>query len=884
MIWHSSKLTDVISKLNTDPKIGLTAEEAQRRLDKYGENRLSAQKKVTFLSRFLLQLKDFMVIILMIAAAVSLITALIFEGNKASAWLEPVIIVAIVIANALLGVFQETKAEEALEALKNMEAPSAKVIRDGKLFTISAAQLVPGDIIRLEAGDFIPADARLIEVSSLHCNESSLTGESLPVEKLLTDELNDIDVIGDRLNMVYSNCSVTYGTGLAVVTETGMYTEMGKVARLLSVTDSTETPLKLKLAQLGKSLGIVVLVICAVIFAIGLIGGPAEGQTLGEKIIEIFMTSVSLAVAAIPESLAAIVTVVLALGVQRMVKKHAIIRSLPAVETLGSASVICSDKTGTLTQNRMELVSVYDGAAVRRLDEGLDETCTRLLKYSAMCCNSSVEVINGKESHTGDPTEVAISAAALHTLGLSKYDFDAMYPRMCELPFDSDRKLMTSVNIIDGHPIAIVKGAPDVLVERCLGADAEAILKANDEMASDALRVLAVAVKPLSEIPSNPNSEELENGLTFMGLLGMIDPPRKEAIEAIATCKNAGIKTVMITGDHILTATAIAKQLGILFDDLKAVTGAELQEMSDDELYEHITEYAVYARVSPEDKLRIVKAWQRRGEVVAMTGDGVNDAPALQAADIGCAMGKVGTDVAKGASDMILTDDNFATIVTAVREGRGIFDNIRKAVQFLLSCNLGEIVAVFLGTLFWGGSPFSAIQLLWINLVTDSAPALALGVEPTEFDIMERSPRKKSESIFAGGLGVNAVWNGVLIGLLSVIAYAVGFSVSGNADYAKTMAFAVMAFSQIVHAFNTRSSHSVILTGIFKNRQMLMAAGISALLMLIVLLVPPISSVFGLVPLALGAWIGVILLSLIPLAVVELVKIIGRIKAELSAR
>jgi len=881
VIWHSTKLEEVIAHLGTDAENGLSSEKAAEKLARYGENRLSGKKRPSFLSRFAAQLKDFMVVILMIAAAISLITAIIFEDGELSALLEPVIIVAIVILNALLGVFQESRAEAALDALKNLESPSAKVIRDGKQMVISAALLVPGDVIELEAGDYIPADARLIMSSSLHCNESSLTGESLPVEKIVTDDMEDIDGIADRLNMIYSGCSVTYGHGRAVVTETGMYTEIGKVARLLADNDETETPLKQKLARLGKTLGFVVLAICGVIFLVGLIQGRAVGQTWGDKILELFMTSVSLAVAAIPESLATIVTVVLALGVQRMVKKNAIIRKLPAVETLGSASVICSDKTGTLTQNKMTLVAMYDGETLCNLEDGIaTESQNMLLKLSAMCCNSSVETVNGISQQVGDPTEVAISVAALSNFGLSKYDFDNMYPRMCELPFDSDRKLMTTVNIIDGQPVAIVKGAPDILLDRCVGCNTEEILKINDHMAAGALRVLAVAVKPLSEIPTNPCQEDLEYGLNFVGLLGMIDPPRKEAIQAVALCKKAGIRTVMITGDHIITATAIAKQLGIIEDGLKAITGAQVQEMSDDELYEHITEFAVYARVSPEDKLRIVKAWQRNGDVVAMTGDGVNDAPALQAADIGCAMGKVGTDVAKGASDMILTDDNFATIVTAVSEGRGIFDNIRKAVHFLLSCNLGEIFAVFFGTLFWGSSPFSAIQLLWINLITDSAPALALGVEPVEKDIMERKPRNRKESIFAGGLGLRVVLHGAMIGIIALIAYAIGLSTShGNVAYAKTMAFAVMALSQIVHSFNTRSSHSLFSAGILKNKMMLLACALSLALMLVVLLVPGIASVFGLVSLASSSWWVVILLSLLPLAIVELAKAVSHILA-----
>lgn len=876
MIWHSSTVNDIVSELQTNLTDGLTAGEADLRLQKYGPNQLTEKKGKTLLGRFIDQLNDFMVIILIIAAGISLLTNILIAigviGGEKPDWIEPIVIVAIILINALLGVIQESKAEAALAALKNMAAPSAKVIRDGRQKLIKASELVPGDIIVLEAGDYIPADARLFEVASLRCEEAALTGESVPVEKMLSDNLPDIASIGDRFNMVYSGCSVTYGRGKAIVVETGMNTEMGKIASMLESTDDTETPLKIKLAQLGKSLGLLALVICAIIFVVGIIQGASSGEGMFNKVLNMLMTSVSLAVAAIPEGLPAIVTIVLALGVQRMVKKNAIIRRLPAVETLGSASVICSDKTGTLTQNRMALVKVYDGNDIVELSkENITDNIAMLLRVASMCCDAKVEIQNGKEIHIGDPTETGIVAAALKYLGLNKDELDNMYPRLGEIPFDSERKLMTTINMIDGKPYAVVKGAPDILISRCVHGGGKAAEEANVAMANEALRVLGVAVKPLDDIPTNPTSEELEHGLTFVGLVGMIDPPRPEAADAVKLCKKAGIRTIMITGDHVITATAIAKQIGILYGDYKAIIGTELQQMSDEDLEQNIEQYSVYARVSPEDKIRIVKAWQNKGQIVAMTGDGVNDAPALKAADIGCAMGITGTDVAKGAADMSLTDDNFATIVTAVEEGRGIFDNIKKAVHFLLSCNLGEIITVFVAMLIWRETPLLPVQILWINLVTDSAPALALGVEPVEYDIMSHKPRKKDESIFAHGLGINAIWQGIMIGIITLIAYALGLHYSTDHTYARTMAFAVLAFSQIVHAFNARSKHSLFKVGFHTNKYMLLAAAFSTTLMLIVLLTPA-RAMFDLAVLNITEWAEIILLSLVPFAASEIVK------------
>ncbi len=871
-MWHISA-EDVVNKLQTDKVKGLSGEEAALRLSKYGPNVTAEKGGKSLLGKFIEQFKDFMVIILLIAAAVSAVTTVISGENE---WLEPIVIVAIVVLNAVLGVIQESRAEAALKALKNLSAPNAKVIRGGVQFTIAASELVPGDIIILEAGDFVPADARLIESASLKSEEASLTGESVPSEKDADMLISENAGIGDRKNMVYSGCSVTYGRAKAVVTATGMNTEMGKIADLLSTTEDTATPLQIKLSKLGKTLGVLVLIICAFIFITGLLLVNTD-LPLGERIMEMFMTSVSLAVSAIPEGLPAIVTVVLAIGVQRMVKKNAIIRRLPAVETLGSASVICSDKTGTLTQNRMTLVKVFDGERIIELDGGKSESAQKILLYGTLCSDGDAYMEDGKLTLNGDPTETAISAALLKHAGISKREADKKYPRKAEIPFDSDRKLMSTVVEIDGKLFAIVKGATDILVSKCVNVDAAKAFKANSAMAKEALRVLGVAYKPLDKMPSKITTEELESGLTFMGLVGMIDPPRKEAQEAVKICQKAGIKVVMITGDHIETATAIARQLGILDGNGLSLEGKELAKITDEELERDIEKYSVYARVSPQDKIRIVQMWQKKNHVVAMTGDGVNDAPALKAADIGCAMGITGTDVAKGAAAMTLTDDNFATIVSAVKEGRGIYDNIKKSVMYLISCNLGEVATIFfailLGTFITGfGTPLTPLMLLWINLVTDSLPALALGMEPIEKNIMERKPRDKNESIFGGGYGVSAIWQGLVIGTLTLIAFDMGLEF-GGIDYGRAMAFTVLGLSQLVHSYNIRSRGSVIKAGLFKNDYLNGAVVISAIIMLAAVMTP-MRNLFNIPEIDVTHWLEIVVLSLMPLLINEIVKFI----------
>lgn len=865
--WHTAEINEITEKFGTNLETGLSSEQIEELTQRFGKNELTAKKKKTLFQRFLAQLQDFMVIILLIAALISLVLA--FVGGEGD-FVEPFIILGIVILNAVLGVIQESKAEQALDALQNMAAPHAKVLRNGSVDIIPSKDVVPGDIILVEAGDFIPADARLIEAASLKCEESALTGESLPVEKMADAQVDTTSPLGDRLNMLYSGCTVSYGHAKGLVVATGMETEMGKIAALLEGEADEMTPLQHKLAKMGKYLGILALVICIVVFFIGWLSG--------ESPVEMFMTSVSLAVAAIPEGLPAIVTIVLALGVTRMVKKNAIIRKLPAVETLGSASVICSDKTGTLTQNRMTLTRLWaDPGDLIDLtaEEKLPSSATAMLKLATLCCDASVELVDGQEKQIGDPTETCIVSAAKKA-GFDKEQLNRELPRVAEIPFDSDRKLMTTVNMIGERPVVIVKGAFDVLSALCTSGDLARAQEMNAMMGQEALRVLAVAYKEIDEIPVSPSSEELESGLTLIGLMGMIDPPREEARKAVATCIGAGIRPVMITGDHVVTACAIAKQLGILREGDKALSGEELHAMSDQELSAHIRDYSVYARVSPEDKIRIVKAWQSAGEIVSMTGDGVNDAPALKAADIGCAMGITGTDVAKGAADMVLTDDNFATIVVAVREGRGIYDNIKKAVQFLLSCNLGEVLTVFCAILFGWGAPLIAIQLLLINLITDGLPALALGVEPPERDVMERKPKPKTEGIFTRGYSIQIALQGIWFGFITLIAYYLGTFVlsDGNHTYGQTMAFTVLAVSQLFHSFNVRTSHSLFTINPFSNKYLLLAFLTSLLIVAAVLFIPPLTALFKLAPLAMSHLGIAVLLSISPLVVVELAKLI----------
>lgn len=870
MLYHDKSVSETESALKTNISDGLSSEEAAKRLAQYGPNRLQEKKKKTSFQLFLDQFKDPMILILLAAAAVSLVVA-VMEHEGAEGFFEPFLILAIVVANAIMGVIQENKAEKALDALKSLSAPHARVIRDGQETLIEAKDVVPGDLIKLDAGDFVPADARLVRSSSLKSEESALTGESLPSEKDALAIVEEKAPLGDRKDMVFSGCSVSYGTGTAIVTATGMDSEMGKIANLLNNEDDGMTPLQMKLNQLGKYLGILALACCAIVFVVGLMNGLPP--------MELFMTAVSLAVSAIPEGLPAIVTIVLSLGVQRMVKRNAIIRKLPAVETLGSASVICSDKTGTLTQNRMTLVQGYtDGSdVVEEITSSNSGKIRELLKYGTLASDGSVVWDGSKEVHIGDPTETSIVKAAANN-GMTKEDLNQQYPRVAEIPFDSDRKMMTTINRVGDHYEAITKGAIDVMLDRVTKGNKKKAEEINREMSQNALRVIAIARKELDSVPEDLDPEKIEQDLELLGMVGMIDPPREEAKAAVAEADKAGIRTVMITGDNVITASAIAKQLGIMKEGDKAVTGPELDAMNDRELDDQVRNISVYARVSPENKIRIVKSWQRQNQVVAMTGDGVNDAPALKAADIGAAMGITGTDVAKGAADMTLTDDNFATIISAVKEGRGIYNNIKHAVGYLLGTNIGEVVVVFIVMLLWHKSALLSMQLLWVNLVTDSLPAIALGVEPIDDDVMKSRPKGKDEGLFAHGYGVRLVLQGIMFGILAILAFRMGEAQMGTLAGAQTMTLYVLAFSQVIQAFNMRSSKSLFKTGFFTNRQLNLAVLFSTVMMLLVLFTPGVMNVFGLVYLTPQLYLEGLGLILVPLVVMEFSKAVGLIK------
>ena len=918
--WFNKEVNEVEKELKTNLANGLTPAEVEEKRNEYSFNELKAKKKKSLFVKFLEQFKDFMIIVLIIAAIVSGIVGYM-EGEGIT---DSIIILIVVIVNAIIGVVQESKAEKSLEALQKLSSHVAKVVRNGKVEVVASRDLVPGDIVVLDTGDYVPADLRIIEGVNLKSQESSLTGESVPVDKNAEVIADEKVGIGDRTNMLFSSSLITYGRGKGIVVETGMNTEVGKIATIINDTEGTATPLQIKLNKLGKTLGIAALAICVLIFIIGI--------AYGKDIIDMFMTAVSLAVAAIPEGLAAVSTIVLAIGVQRMVKKNAIVKKLPAVETLGSATVICSDKTGTLTQNKMTVQKVFaDGNLSNVEDITTINNSLEKLMYTSTLCNDTK--IGENNNLTGDPTETA-----LIDLGFKiKFDVENILKlqRIKEYPFDSDRKLMTTVNKVGDKYIAYTKGGIDELLAKCtkyeingeikdnLSEYKDTIEKYNIEMAKDALRVLAMAYKELDHEPTDEEMKTIESDLIFVGMVGMIDPPREEVKAAVAKCKTAGIKTVMITGDHKITAVAIAKALGILENENEAITGAELEEMSDEALTKNIRQYSVYARVSPEHKVRIVKAWQANGEIVAMTGDGVNDAPALKTADIGCAMGIVGTDVSKEAADVILTDDNFATIVSSVEEGRRIYDNILKAIQFLLSSNVGEIVTLFIAILItpWLSSTFGIdvnlievllpIHILWINLVTDSLPALALAVDPAEDDVMNRKP-KKQKGIFTKGMTWRVVYQGFMIGLLTLAAFIIGLATPDNqlpemvridnaiysvdevdnleealangaemlekqevkVEIGQTMAFVTLAFSELVHVFNIRNNKkSIFKTHPFNNKVLLGAIAISAMLMLIILFIPALRHIFSIPVLPMNNVLEIIGLVLAPLVIVEIFKL-----------
>ena len=859
-MWHMLRTEEVARNLKTSIKLGLAEEEVISRKEKYGANKLDEKKKESIIIKFIKQFNDFMIIILIFASIISAFTSYMQGEND---YIDSIIIIAIVVLNAIMGLVQEERAEKSIESLKKLTPQIAKTTRNGITEEINAEELVPGDIIELDAGNYVPADCRIIEGFNLKIEESSLTGETEPVEKNINEIPKEKMPLGDMKNMGFMGSIVVYGHGKAIVTETGMNTKIGKIANMIIEEESPETPIQKKLSEVGKTLGVVCLIICAIIYVIGILKRIEP--------VEMFMTSVGLAVAAIPEGLPAIVTIMLSIGVTRMAKKNSIIRKLPAVETLGCSNVICSDKTGTLTQNKMTVVKTVSD------DKEL------LLKLGCMCTDCNIK--DGIEG-VGEPTEVAIVNKALSE-GINKNELYSKMKRVSEIPFDSSRKLMTTVHKLDNGFMSITKGAPEVMISKCnriyrngkierlTEADKRNMQKQNTELANDALRVIAVGYRDFEFM--GETTTNLEDNLIFIGLIGMIDPPREGVKKAVKTCKKAGIKTVMITGDHIATAKAIAKELGILEMGDQAITGEELDNISDEELNRNIASYSVFARVTPEHKVRIVKAWQKTGAVVAMTGDGVNDSPALKNADIGIAMGKGGTDVAKNASDMILMDDNFVTIVEAIKQGRNIFDNMKKAIHFLIATNIGEITTIFIGLVLGLQSPLLAIQLLWINLVTDSLPAIALGLEKEEKGIMERNPRNSKKGIFADGLWNKILTEGIMLGALDLFIFSLGNYLFGL-DIARTMAFVSLGLLELVHSFNIKSEGSILKNSIFNNKFLVGSFVIGTLLQVSVVFVPTFANIFSLVPLNKTQWMYTILVSILPIPIIEIQKKVNQMR------
>lgn len=889
--WYMLDKHKVTEILNVSLNEGLSSNDAQKRLRKYGKNELISKEGPTLFEMFLEQFKDFLVIILIVA---SIVSALIGEV------VDSAVIILIVILNAIIGVIQEFRANKAMEALKKMAAPEAKVIRDGHLIEIPSSEVVPGDVVLLEAGNYVPADLRLVESINLKIDEASLTGESVPVEKNAEIILNEEAPLGDRVNLAFMGTVVTNGRGKGVAVNTGMNTEIGKIAEMLQTYTEEETPLQKKLAEVGKTLGIACLVICGIVFCMGLFRGV--------PVLEMFMTAVSLAVAAIPEGLPAIITIVLALGMQRMVKRNAIVKKLHAVETLGSVTVICSDKTGTLTQNQMTVTKIYTNEKFysvtgegynpqgefylngKKVEPNEDYNLRKLLMIGTLCNDSKLELIKeeNKWRVIGDPTEGAIVVAAAKA-GIYSEDIEKDMPRLQEIPFDSERKRMTTFHPASNCYIACVKGAPDIILNLSTSIykngevlplteeDKQNILNANHEMASQALRVLAIAYRELQNVPKSPKSEEIEKDLIFVGLVGMIDPPRHEVKEAIKVCKKAGIKPVMITGDYKDTALAIAKELSMIENDNLILTGSELDKLDEEELAERAKDVSVYARVSPVHKLKIVDAIKKKGHIVAMTGDGVNDAPALKKADIGVAMGITGTDVAKEAADMILTDDNFASIVAAVEEGRVIYSNIRKFIFFLLSCNIAEILVIFVSMLMGLPVPLKPIQLLWLNLLTDAFPALALGMEEKEPNIMEKPPRKPDEPILDKKMQLRIAIQSIFMTVAVLASFMFGLKTTNNIQVARTYAFTTLIFSELIRAYSSRSEDfSVFRIGFFKNKYMVAGTGFSFILLLAVLYIPSLRNIFDTVALTIYEWDIIIALGLIPFAAAEVGKIFSK--------
>ncbi|GAA0124638.1 calcium-translocating P-type ATPase, SERCA-type [Clostridium sp. CTA-19] len=879
-MWFNKTTEDVLTLLNSNLDNGLSSEQVEDHKSKYGLNKFTTKKPKTKVQMFFAQLNDMMIYILLVAAILS---AVVGETS------DSIIILIVILINAIVGMIQEAKAEKALDALKELSTPKALVKRDGVIVEIPSEDVVPGDIVIIDAGRYIPCDIRLIESANLKIEESALTGESVPVDKDSGITLENEDIsLGDQKNMVFMSTLATYGRGIGVAVATGMDTEIGKIAKMLDTDESEQTPLQKKLEQLGKYLGFAAIAISIIMFVVGILQN--------RDILDMFITSISLAVAAIPEGLPAIVTIVLAIGVQKMIKQNAIIRKLPAVETLGSVNVICSDKTGTLTQNKMTVTKFYCNNNLNDIENlNIDDPVEKLLIENLVLCNDAT---SSEDSKTGDPTEIALLDIG-NKYNLTKLDANNNHPRVGEIPFDSDRKLMSTINKYSNESFVLTKGAIDNLLNLCtkiylnneikdLTTELkDSILKASYKMSDDALRVLGAAYKAVKDSTAL-KEDDVEKNLIFIGLVGMIDPPRLEVKDSIEICKTSGIKTIMITGDHKNTAFAIAKELNIATDLSQVISGAELDKMSDEELTNSIDTLRVFARVSPEHKVKIVKAIKSKDNIVSMTGDGVNDAPSLKAADIGVAMGITGTDVAKGAADMVLTDDNFSTIVSAIKEGRNIFNNIKKSVIFLISCNAGEIVSLFLAILLGWAAPLSATHILWVNLITDTFPALALGVDSGDKDIMNKHPRNSKDSLFKGSM-FTLIFNGFLIGFLTLIAFVYGAKVYGGSDitlsnipdkiliHAQTLAFTVLSSTQLAHSLNMRNeSKSIFSIGVFSNKYLISSIILGLLLQFLVITIPPIATLFGVYKLTLNDWIFVLLISLVPIIINEILKIFKR--------
>lgn len=870
-MWFNKSSEEIIKELSSNVINGLSSADAKSRLEKNGLNKLQGKKKKSTFQLFLSQINDAMIYILLVAAVISAIVGEISDA---------IIILIVIFVNAIIGVIQESKAEKALEALKNMSTPKALVKRDGSIIEIPSEEVVLGDIVVIDAGRYIPADLRLIESANLKIEESAFTGESVPAEKNSDIIKEEKDVpIGDQHNMAFMSTLATYGRGTGIVIATGMDTQIGKIAKMLDAEDENVTPLQKKLAQLGKILGFAAVGISIVMFIVSMFQG--------RDFLEMFMTSISLAVAAIPEGLPAIVAIVLALGVQRMIKENAIIRKLPSVETLGSVNIICSDKTGTLTINKMTVKKFYINGETKNLEQiDIKNDESKLLVDGMILCNDATSK-DGVQ--TGDPTEVALIDVG-NKINIFKDDLNELHKRVNEIPFDSDRKLMTTVNTYDKNFNVFTKGAIDSIlkisnkilingeIKDFTKNEKEKVLEASNLMSDDALRVLALGYKVIDS--EHVAIDELEKDLIFVGLMGMIDPPREEVKGSIQTSKNAGIKTIMITGDHKNTAVAIAKELGIANDISEAMSGSEIDTYSDEEFTKIVNDYRVFARVSPEHKVKIVKAFKAHGNIVSMTGDGVNDAPSLKAADIGVAMGITGTDVAKGAADMVLTDDNFTTIISAVEEGRNIFNNIKKSILFLLSCNLGEVITLFIAILLNWAAPLLPIHILWVNLITDSFPALSLGVDPGDKGVMDLPPRNPKESLFAGRMGKLLILNGILIGVTTLFAFVLGeYLYPDSLRHAQTMAFVVLSVSQLFYSLAMRNeTKSLFQVGVFKNKWLIGSILLGILLQLAIITIPFTATIFKVYSLTLKDWGLVILISLIPFVINEIIKIFFRMK------